>query len=145
MDNNYMNDNLNNVVTENGNQDNINATQTTINNNVKGTNYFAIIGFIMSLFFALPGLILSIIGLNKSKYTNSGKGLSIAGIIISGISLLITLIAFLLVLSTPSVIEKTICPKAYDCILDTDGKYNCKYNNSDGIVTDVKCSSKYNQ
>ncbi len=47
------------------------------------TNTFAIVGFILAFFMPLLGLIFSIIGLNKVKECNSGKGLAIAGIIIS--------------------------------------------------------------
>lgn len=47
-------------------------------------NVCAIIGFILAFLFALIGLILSIIGLNQIKRTHEkGRGLAIAGIIIS--------------------------------------------------------------
>ena len=47
-------------------------------------NTLAIVGFILSFFVPLVGLILSIIGLRKSaKLNGSGKKLAIAGIIIS--------------------------------------------------------------
>lgn len=50
----------------------------------KKTNGFAIAGFILSLLEGgILALIFSIVGLVKSKTVNSGKGLSIAGIIIS--------------------------------------------------------------
>lgn len=54
----------------------------------KKSNVFAIAGFILSFFVAIAGLVLSIIGCSKSKELNGeGKGLSIAGIIISAISM----------------------------------------------------------
>lgn len=53
-------------------------------------------GFILSFFVPLLGLIFSILGLKKVKETNKGKGLSIAGIIISSIALLITLISVII-------------------------------------------------
>ena len=52
----------------------------------------AIAGFILSFFIPLLGLIFSILGLKRSKETNNGKGLSTAGIIISCITMVITLI-----------------------------------------------------
>lgn len=63
-----------------------------MNRNEKKTNTLAILGFIFSFLFSLVGLILSILGLNKSKETNSGKGLSIAGIIISSISIIMSIL-----------------------------------------------------
>ncbi|MCL2869454.1 DUF4190 domain-containing protein [Candidatus Saccharibacteria bacterium] len=49
-----------------------------------GSNVLAILGFIFAFLMPLIGLILSIIGLVKSKQkTGKGKGLAIAGIIIS--------------------------------------------------------------
>ena len=54
-------------------------------------------GFILSFFVPLLGLIFSILGLKKVKETNTGKGLSTAGIIISSIALLITLISVIIV------------------------------------------------
>ena len=56
------------------------------------TNTFAIVGFILSFFMPLLGLIFSIIGLNKVKECNSGKGLAVAGIIISAVEWLIGII-----------------------------------------------------
>ena len=60
---------------------------------LKESNTPALLGFIFSLTVCLyfPGLILSIIGLATAKnYKNDRKGLAIAGIIISGILLLIS-------------------------------------------------------
>lgn len=56
------------------------------------TNSFAIAGLILSFFSfgALIGLILSIIGLKKSRlpeYNGNGKGIAIAGIVLSCLSL----------------------------------------------------------
>lgn len=48
------------------------------------TNGFAIAGFVCAFFFPLLGLIFSCIGLSRSKTMNGeGKGLSIAGLVIS--------------------------------------------------------------
>ena len=63
-----------------------------MNQNEKKTNILAILGFIFSFFIAIVGLVLSILGLNKSKETGSGKGLSIAGIVISSISIVMSIL-----------------------------------------------------
>lgn len=67
-------------------------TQTVANSGQTESNGMAIAGFILSFFIPLLGLIFSIIGLKRSKETNNGKGLSTAGIIISCITMVITLI-----------------------------------------------------
>lgn len=52
------------------------------------TNGFAIAGFVLSFFFAILGLVFGIIGYKKSRlFMNSGKGLSIAAIAISIVSM----------------------------------------------------------
>ncbi len=78
-----------------------------------GENNIAIAGLILS--FIIPivgpivGLVLSIIGLKKSKKTNSGRGLSIAGIVVSTIYTIISIIAiFLTFSSTMSVVTKNM-------------------------------------
>ena len=60
-------------------------------------NVAAIIGFIFSLLsifgFSLPGAILSAYGIANAKSCNgNGKGLAVAGLVISIISLLITMV-----------------------------------------------------
>ena len=58
----------------------------------KDSNTPALLGFIFSFLgcLAIPGLILSIIGLaNAKKYKNGRKGLAIAGIVISAVSIVI--------------------------------------------------------
>lgn len=67
-------------------------TQTVTNSGQTQSNGMAIAGFVLSFFIPLLGLIFSILGLKKSKETNTGKGLSTAGIIISCIIMVITLI-----------------------------------------------------
>ena len=70
---------------------------TVVGNNNNGTsNGMATAGFILSFFVPLLGLIFSILGLKKVKETNTGKGLSTAGIIISSIALFITLISVII-------------------------------------------------
>lgn len=53
------------------------------------TNVYAILGFIFAFFIPIAGLILSIIGLKNASKFHSGKGLSIAGIVISSVFLAI--------------------------------------------------------
>ena len=53
--------------------------------NDTNSNGIAVAGFVLSFLISLLGLIFSIIGLKKSKETNNGKELIIAGIIISTI------------------------------------------------------------
>lgn len=56
-------------------------------------NGLAIAGFICSFLVSLPGLILSIVGLNQiKKQGGKGKGLAIAGIIISAVGMVIQVI-----------------------------------------------------
>lgn len=76
-----------------------NATNTNVNNsNQNQTNGMAVAGFVISLVslflccgaFWWLSLIFSIIGLaNAKKYNDNGKGLAIAGIVISCIILVI--------------------------------------------------------
>lgn len=58
----------------------------------------AVAGFVCSFFLALLGLIFSIIGLSQiNKYNGflTGKGLAIAGIVISAITIVFQIIGFL--------------------------------------------------
>lgn len=54
-------------------------------NTTTNTNTIAIVGFILSFFVALAGLICSIIGYQNAKKGAPYKGLSVAGIIISAV------------------------------------------------------------
>ncbi|WP_241863100.1 DUF4190 domain-containing protein [Metamycoplasma hominis] len=64
------------------------------------TNEFAIVGFILSFFFSILGLIFSCIGLSKSKSMNdSGRTLSIAEIIISCLTMFFAFVIFVTVMS----------------------------------------------
>jgi hypothetical protein len=68
----------------------------------KKSNTIALVGFILSLFcgcFAPISLVLSIIGLVKAKdYDGDGKGFAIAGLIISILAILISLVYYFLVI-----------------------------------------------
>lgn len=62
------------------------------------TSTCAIAGFILSFFMFTPGLVLSIVGLDETKrYDEDGKGLAIAGIVISCITLLMTIVIYFFV------------------------------------------------
>lgn len=70
---------------------------------VKTTNGFAVAGFVISLVstilccgsFNWLSLVFSIIGLvNSKKMNGEGKGLSIAGIVISSVFLVLTILLF---------------------------------------------------
>lgn len=58
---------------------------------VPRSNGFAVAGLILAFFSPLLGLIFSIIGLTKAREYNSGKGLAIAGIVISVLSFIISI------------------------------------------------------
>ena len=66
----------------------------------KETNTLAIVGFILSFFIAIAGLICSIIGYrNAPQFGGKGKGLALAGIIISVISMVVVLIYFIILIA----------------------------------------------
>ena len=67
----------------------------------EGTNGIAITGFILAFIFPLLGLIFSCIGLACSKeyYNHSGRGLSIAGIIISLIPIILIILLIMGIIS----------------------------------------------
>ncbi len=61
----------------------------------KQTNTIAIVGFILSFFIAIAGLICSIIGYKKSRELDGkGKGFALAGIIISAAEIVLTVIIY---------------------------------------------------
>lgn len=81
---------------------------------VKSTNGFAVAGFVISLVstilccgsFNWLSLVFSIIGLvNSKKMNGEGKGLSIAGIVISSVFLILTILLFALGV-TASILEE---------------------------------------
>lgn len=95
---------------------NVQNTNQAINNNVqvvKSTNGFAVAGFVVSLvstilccgIFNWLSLVFSIIGLVNSKnMNNEGKGLAIAGIVISSVFLVLTIVLYAFGI-TASVLE----------------------------------------
>lgn len=63
-------------------------------------NTIALVGFVFSFISPIVGLILSIIGLNKARQMNGlGKGYAIAGIIISIVSMILSVLLYTYVIS----------------------------------------------
>lgn len=107
----------------------------------KKSNGFAIasliLGILGGVILAIVGLILGIVGIKKAKETNSGMGLSIAGIVLSVIKiLLVVVICFLF-----SAIFKTeefrvsycegLSTEDWEqaCTKNNDGTYSCVFAN----------------
>ena len=116
----YCRNSLNNNIEQMNNQNMVNNNINQNINTVK-TNSLAITGFIMSIaspalccgLLSLPSLIVSIIGLSKvNKTKENGKGLAIAGIIISVITILAYILYIILLIAnfidTPSYIPSGI-------------------------------------
>ncbi|GAA4266092.1 DUF4190 domain-containing protein [Frondihabitans peucedani] len=60
----------------------------------------AIVGFVLAFVFSLAGLIVSIIALTQIKRTGErGRGLALAGVIISALSLIIAIVISIVVFS----------------------------------------------
>ena len=106
------------------------------------TSTLAIIGFILSFIFAPAGLIACIRALKKIKKTGEGgKGLAIAGIIISAFGTVIVLLATVsVVFSTllwptikQNINRSTYCSQAFSCVDNGDGTSTCKYCAGDGM------------
>ena len=76
-------------------------------------NTLAIVGFVLSFFTSLVGLILSIIGYKQTKESGEkGNGFALAGIIISAVSIGLGIIAFIIIIGVwgtllPWLIEST--------------------------------------
>ncbi len=67
---------------------------------MKKYNTMSIVGFILSFFISIVGLILSIIGMRQcDERGEAGKGLAVAGVIISALGLLASVILIIAPLS----------------------------------------------
>lgn len=98
--------NMTNSINNMNTSGSINTMNTAPSSN--GENNIAIAGFILSFIIPIIGLILSIIGLKKSKETNNDRGLSIAGIVISTIFTIISIIVIFLIFSSAMSVTKTM-------------------------------------
>lgn len=136
-----------------------NNYQQPVNNNYQQptnqptpTNGFAIAGLLCSIIVgSILGLIFSIIGLNKSKQMGgSGKGLAIAGIIISALRFVLLIIIFISAFFTASlwpsaqdsIANRAQCMAAYDCIDLGNGYSDCKYIDENYDTHSIQCPTE---
>lgn len=69
------------------------------------TNVLAIVGFILSFFVAIAGLVCSILGKKKAEELNgNGKGLATAGIVISIVSIVASVIYIIVAVAATAAI-----------------------------------------
>lgn len=98
-------------------------------------NGMAIAGFVCSFLFSIVGLVLSIIGYNQTKKTGEkGKELALAGIIISGLSIVMTIVMIIAFV----VIGVSVLGVAFD---DTRDSYAC--DPYDEVCDDIKVQTGY--
>lgn len=101
-------------------------------------NGMAIAGFVCSFIFSIVGLVLSIIGYNQTKKTGEkGKELALAGIIISGLSIVMTIVMIIAFV----VIGVSVAGVALDEIDATRNSYAC--DPSDEVCDDIKVKTGY--
>lgn len=106
----------------------------------KKKNDFAVLGLIFSLFVGLPGLIFSIIGLNRIKKTGEdGKGMAIAGIIISIFNILVSIVAVIFFVAFVVALEDV--SNDYD----SDYDYDYTYDPYDYMTYEQKCNSYWTE
>ena len=110
----------------------------------KRWNGFAVAGFVMSFTNCLLGLIFSCIGISSSsKYDEKGKGLAIAGLVISILNMIVTIIAIItlsvllvgFVSNIDSIIPSDVKDKTQRVIIETYAKdqYEEKIYAKEGI------------
>ncbi len=101
-------------------------------------NGMAIAGFVCSFIFSIVGLVLSIIGYNQTKKTGEkGKELALAGIIISGLSIVMTIVMIIACV----VIGVSVAGVALDEIDATRNSYAC--DPYDEVCDDIKVKTGY--
>lgn len=101
-------------------------------------NGMAIAGFVCSFIFSIVGLVLSIIGYNQTKKTGEkGKELALAGIIISGLSIVMTIVMIIAFV----VIGVSVAGVARDEIDATRNSYAC--DPYDEVCDDIKVKTGY--
>lgn len=98
-------------------------------------NGMAIAGFVCSFLFSIVGLVLSIIGYNQTKKTGEkGKELALAGIIISGLSIVMTIVMIVVFVA----VGVSVLGVAFD---DTRDSYACDLY--DEVCNDIKVQTGY--
>lgn len=101
-------------------------------------NGMAIAGFVCSFIFSIVGLVLSIIGYNQTKKTGEkGKELALAGIIISGLSIVMTIVMIIAFV----VIGVSVAGVALAEIDATRNSYAC--DPYDEVCDDIKVKTGY--
>lgn len=101
-------------------------------------NGMAIAGFVCSFIFSIVGLVLSIIGYNQTKKMGEkGKELALAGIIISGLSIVMTIVMIIAFV----VIGVSVAGVALDEIDATRNSYAC--DPYDEVCDDIKVKTGY--
>ncbi len=71
-------------------------------------NVLAIVGFILAFVVNIGGLVVSIIALSQIKKTGErGHGLALAGVIISALSIVISIISFIALFATAASMSST--------------------------------------
>lgn len=106
----------------------------------KKKNDFAVLGLIFSLFVGLPGLIFSIIGLNRIKKTGEeGKGMAIAGIIISIFNMLVSIAVVVFFVIFIIALEDSYNDYDYDY------DYDYTYDSYDYMTDREKCNSYWTE
>ena len=103
---------------------------------------FGILGIVFTIVCVLPGLIFSIIALNRIKKTGEpGKGMAIAGIIISiSCSVLSVLVLILSVIFGIAVMSSI-----YSTLYDYDYDYDSTYDPYDYMTDREKCNSYWTE
>lgn len=116
--------------------------------NNKQSEGLGIAGFIVSFFFPLIGLILSIIGLSNGKKNNNGVGFAIAGIVLSCILIFIRILAVLLLvfvfkmINIPGLVKdgyNEMCSKVEKCEYVAGNLYDCSYE-SENVKYNITCT-----
>ena len=98
-------------------------------------NGMAIAGFVCSFLFSIVGLVLSIIGYNQTKKTGEkGKELALAGISISGLSIVMTIVMIVVFVA----VGVSVLGVAFD---DTRDSYAC--DPYDEVCNDIKVQTGY--
>jgi len=122
-----------------------------VNNQNKKTNTFCLLGFIFSLTISSTlGLVFSILGLNEIKKNNEdGRGLAIAGIIISIVRVVLFIIIFVIyfIIILAFGLDSTFDGEVYfsqcdDITFDSNGNYNGYIEGSPVTCNNYTCTKE---